>query len=520
MSLPTRITNNGLAAPTDAAPGETRHVRVAIVGAGFSGLGLAIRLKQEGIEDFAVLERAGDIGGTWRDNTYPGCACDVPSHLYSFSFAPNPDWSRTYSPRREIWDYLRHCAVLYGIIPHIQFNTEVRDAAWDEVDQRWRITTSKGMLTADIFVLGNGPLSEPRLPDIPGIETFAGTLFHSGRWDHTHDLTDERVAVIGTGASAIQVVPRIQPQVGHLTLFQRTPPWILPRNDQAISERDKALFHALPLTQRLQRVRIYLRNELTALFMVYKPEMMKKAEALSLHHLEKQVADPELRAKLTPTYTMGCKRILLSDDFYPALTQDNVEVATERIREVRPHSIVTVDGVEREVDTILVATGFHVTDMPAAGYVRGRGGQTLAEVWRDSPQAYLGTTVSGFPNLFLMIGPNTGLGHTSMVYMIESQLAYVLDCLRLMERRGLKAVEVRTEAQAAYNDEIQRRLRGTVWMSGCKSWYLDAHGRNTALWPGFTFEYRWRTRRFDAASYELALTNVPSGVVVSQSTAS
>ncbi len=510
-----RKTTTDTVAPTGATPGEARHVRVAIVGTGFSGLGMAIRLKQQGIDDFVVLERADDIGGTWRDNTYPGCACDVPSHLYSFSFAPNPDWSRSYSPQQEIWEYLRHCAKLYGVIPHIQFNTEVQSAAWDEIDQRWRITTTAESLTADLFVLGNGPLSEPRLPDIPGLDTFAGTRFHSAQWDHAHDLSGERVAVIGTGASAIQFVPQIQPRVGHLALFQRTPPWILPRKDQAISEQDKARFRALPLAQRLARARIYLRNELTALFMVYKPDMMKKAEQLSLHHLEKQIADLELRAKLTPTYTMGCKRILLSDDFYPALTQDNVEVVNDRIAEVRPHSIVTADGVERPVDTIIIATGFHVTDMPAAGYVRGSGGRTLADVWRDSPQAYLGATVAGFPNLFLMIGPNTGLGHTSMVYMIESQLTYVLDCLKLMERRGVKTVEVRPEVQQAYNDAIQRRLQGTVWLSGCKSWYLDAHGRNTTLWPGFTFEYRWRTHRFDTASYELSPVRVPSDAVSS-----
>jgi len=512
-----RKTTTDTAAPADAtAPGETRHVRVAIVGTGFSGLGMAIRLKQQGSDDFVVFERAGDIGGTWRDNTYPGCACDVPSHLYSFSFAPNPDWSHSFSPQQEIWDYLRHCAMPYGVIPHIQFNAEVQGAAWDEAEQRWRITTSKGGYTADLFILGNGPLSEPRLPDIPGLDTFAGTLFHSAQWDHAHDLSGERVAVIGTGASAIQFVPQIQPQVGHLMLFQRTPPWILPRKDQAISRRDQALFTLLPMAQRLARARIYLRNELTALFMVYKPDMMKKAEALSLHHLEKQIADPVLRAKLTPTYTMGCKRILLSDDFYPALAQDNVEVVTDRIAEVRPHSIVTADGVERPVDTIIVATGFHVTDMPAAGYVRGRGGRTLADVWRDSPQAYLGATVAGFPNLFLMIGPNTGLGHTSMVYMIESQLAYVLDCLKMMERRGVKAVEVRPQVQQAYNDAIQRRLQGTVWLSGCKSWYLDAQGRNTTLWPGFTFEYRWRTRRFDAASYELTPARVGAASTVAR----
>jgi cation diffusion facilitator CzcD-associated flavoprotein CzcO len=484
-----------------------QQARVAIVGAGFSGLGLAIRLKQQGIDDFVVLERAGEVGGTWRDNTYPGCACDVQSHLYSFSFAPNPNWSHEYSPQPEIQEYLRDCTRRFGIIPHICWNAEVLDASWDEEQQQWHITSSRGKLTAQILVLGNGPLSEPSIPPIPGLERFEGTVFHSARWRHDYDLTGKRVAVIGTGASAIQFVPHIQSQVGHLALFQRTPPWILPRLDHPISERRRRLFRALPLLQRFSRSAIYFQREMLVPGFTGRSRLLQRGEALALHHLERQVADPTLRTKLTPNYRLGCKRILLSDDFYPALTQENVEVVTDRIREIRPASIVTEDGMERAIDTIIFATGFHVTDMPAAAYVHGHDGQTLADAWRDSSNAYLGTTVAGFPNLFLMIGPNTGLGHSSMVFMIESQLAYILDCLRQMDRRGAKAVEVQSQVQNAFNAELQRRMSHTIWTSGCSSWYLDANRHNTTLWPGFTWEYRRRTRRFDVANYRLTGTS-------------
>ncbi|MGH2517428.1 MAG: flavin-containing monooxygenase, partial [Ktedonobacterales bacterium] len=339
----------------------------------------------------------------------------------------------------------------------------------------------------------------------PGLDRFAGTLFHSAQWDATYDLTGKRVAVIGTGASAIQFVPHIQPKVAHLTLFQRTPPWILPRLDRAITRRERLVFHALPLAQRLERAGIYFQREISVLALVYRPAAIRSTERLALRHLCRQVADPALRGKLMPTYTMGCKRILLSDDFYPAVTQPNVSLVTERIREVREHSIVTGDGQERDVDAILCGTGFHVTDMPAAQYISGRGGVTLAEAWRDGPEAYLGTTIAGFPNFFLLIGPNTGLGHSSMVYMIESQVAYILDCLCQMRQRGARVVEVRQIAQTAFNAEMRRRMRGTVWASGCSSWYLDAGGQNTTLWPGFTWEFRRRTRRFDAASYDLGV---------------
>jgi cation diffusion facilitator CzcD-associated flavoprotein CzcO len=480
-----------------------RDVRVAIVGSGFAGLGMAIRLREAGVEDFVVLERADDVGGTWRDNSYPGCACDVPSHLYSFSFAPNPDWTSTFSPQPEIWGYLRDCAQRYGVMPHIRFGHELLDARWDDDAQRWRLRTSRGDLTAQALVLGTGPLSAPAIPELPGLERFEGTTFHSAAWDHDHDLDGERVAVIGTGASAIQFVPQIQPRVGRLHVFQRTAPWIMPRPDRPLAPFERRVYRALPAAQLLMRAGIYWARESFVIGFRH-PRAMRLGQRLALRHLHRQVSDPDLRRTLTPTYRMGCKRVLISNDYLPALGRENVEVVTDAIREVRPRSIVTADGTEREVDTIVFGTGFHVTDMPAAERVHGRDGRSLAEVWDGSPQAYLGAMVAGCPNLFFLVGPNTGLGHNSIVFMIESQCNYVLDALRLMDAGGAAELEVRPEAQAAYNARIQEQMRGTVWTSGgCASWYLDAQGRNTTLWPSFTWPFRARTRRLDPAHYEL-----------------
>ncbi len=408
-----------------------------------------------------------------------------------------------FSPQSEIQHYLQDCARRYGILPHICWNSEMLDAKWNEDEQCWHITTAQGKLHANILVLGNGPLSEPALPNIPGLENFQGVVFHSAQWKHDYDLTGKRVAVIGTGASAVQFVPQIQPKVMQLTLFMRTPPWILPRMDHPIPEWQRKLFRVMPLAQRLVRARIYWRNELIARGLVYQPGLMEQGMKLGRRYLERQIPDPVLRAKLTPNYTLGCKRILLSDDFYPSLSQPNVEVVTDRIREVRANSVVTEDDKEYEVDTIICGTGFHVTDAELPERVHGRDGQSLATEWQQGPHAYLGTTVSGFPNLFIMIGPNTGLGHNSMVYMIESQLNYIMDCLRVMERQNLRAVDVRPEAQVAFLAEMRRRTKGTVWASGCRSWYLDARGQNTTLWPGYTFEFRRRTRHFDAKQYNV-----------------
>jgi cation diffusion facilitator CzcD-associated flavoprotein CzcO len=464
---------------------------------------MAIRLKQAGRDDFVIFERASDLGGTWRDNTYPGCQCDVESNLYSYSFAPSPTWSRTYAPQAEIWDYLRACAARFGLGEHIRCQHEVQSATWDDSAARWRIETTRGPFSADVLVAAVGPLSEPSLPAMPGLDEFPGPVFHSAAWDHDVDLTDKRVAVVGTGASAIQFVPRIQPRVGRLSLFQRTPPWVLPHRDRPVRGFARALYRAVPGWQGLVRAGVYWSRELFVRpFM--KPSPNSLPERLARSHLEKQVADPELRARLTPRYAIGCKRILISNDYYPAIQKPNVELITDEIREVRGRSIVTTDGDEREVDVIILATGFRVTEMPFARRVTGRDGRCLADQWSGSPAAYRGTAVAGFPNLFFLLGPNTGLGHTSVLVMVEAQLRYVMGCLGHLERSGMAALEVRREAQDAFNADVQSRLRDTVWNAGgCRSWYLDPTGRNTTIWPGMTWPYVRLLRRFDPAAYHL-----------------
>jgi cation diffusion facilitator CzcD-associated flavoprotein CzcO len=480
------------------------HVHVAIVGAGFSGLGMAIRLKQEGYQDFVVLERATDPGGTWRENTYPGCACDIPSNLYSFSFAPNPNWSHLYPPQPEILDYLHDCIQRFEIAEHMRWQCELLKASWQEKTGCWLLATTQGTLRADILIAGQGPLAEPSLPHLPGLNNFTGTLFHSAQWRHDYDLQGKRVAVIGTGASAIQFVPQIQPLVSHLTLFQRTPPWIMPRGDYQVSARRQRLFRRLPLTQRLARAWLYWTREVTVLGFVYHSGLLKGGARIAQRHLAQQVANPDLRARLTPHYTLGCKRVLVSDDFYPAVCQPNVEVVTEAIHEIRAQSIVTTSGQEYTVDAIICGTGFHVTDTTFLQRIYGQHGLSLAEQWQTGISAYRGTTVVNFPNLFLMIGPNTGLGHNSMIFMIESQISYILNCLSLMQRRHVQAVSVLPEKERAFNKALQERMRNTVWVSGCTSWYLDANGCNTAIWPDFTFAYWRQMRHFDLDAYQLS----------------
>jgi len=476
------------------------HFQIAVVGSGFAGIGAAIRLKQAGFHDFVVLERADAVGGTWRDNTYPGCACDVESHLYSFSFAPNPHWSRLFSPQTELHAYLDDCARRFGVVPHIRFGHQVLSSTWLEDSQCWRLETTRGAFTADVLVAGSGALSEPSTPRLPGLNSFAGKVFHSARWDHTHPLNGKRVAVIGTGASAIQFVPAIQPQVAQLTLFQRTPAWVVPRFDRAVSAREQRVFAALPIAQKLVRLGTYLRRE-TFVVGFRAPPIMRVVERYALRYLERTVKDPVLRQKLTPSFRMGCKRILISSDYLPALTQPNVQVVTDGIREVRPQGVVTHDGVEHAADTIIFGTGFQVAGHPSAHITRGRSGRTLAEAWQGSPKAYLGTMTVGFPNLFLLTGPNTGLGHNSMLLMIESQLNLLVGALEHMRDQRVSALEPRPELQASYVAELDRKLASTVWnKGGCASWYLDETGRNSTLWPGFTLAFR-RRARFRAAEY-------------------
>jgi cation diffusion facilitator CzcD-associated flavoprotein CzcO len=480
------------------------HHRVAVIGTGFAGLGAAIRMRQAGITDFVVFERAEEVGGTWRDNTYPGAACDVPSHLYSFSFAPNPGWTESFSAQPEIQAYLQDCADRFGVRPHVRFRHTVEAIVWDDAAQHWRIDTDRGSWTAAVVINGMGALSEPSIPDLPGLDRFQGAMFHSARWDHDHDLTGKRVAVVGTGASAIQFVPQIVDQVAQLDLYQRTPPWIIPRRNRRIRGWERRLYRRFPRLQQLVRAAIYWGRELYVLGFRGPERFMKIPEKIARRLLAEQVPDPALRATLTPDYTIGCKRILIASDYYPALSRPHVDVIPCGVGEVREHAVVGADGVERPADTIIFGTGFHVTDYPAGKLIRGRDGRRLTDVWADGMESYVGATVAGFPNLFLMTGPNTGLGHTSMVYMIEAQLDYIIDCLQRMDRHGIATVEVRPEVQRAYNVRVQERLEGTVWTTGgCSSWYLDDTGRNTTLWPDYTFRYRRRTRRFDPRDYVL-----------------
>jgi cation diffusion facilitator CzcD-associated flavoprotein CzcO len=492
---------------TTETPALPSEVDVAIVGSGFSGLCMAIKLREAGMDDFVVLERGDAVGGTWWFNTYPGCGCDVPSHLYSFSFAPNPDWSRTYSKQGEIEAYLQRVARDFDLGRFVRLGTTVTGSAWDEDEQRWHVETDRGSLSARVLVSAAGALSDPATPELEGLERFQGHTFHSARWDHDYDLKGKRVAVVGTGASAIQFVPAIAPDVAQMHVFQRTAPWIMPHSDRPISVRERQLYRRFPVLQRLVRGGIYSARELLVLGFVKQPRLMKVVERLARKHMDRQISDPELRRKVEPGYTIGCKRILPSNQWYPALGRDNVELVTDGIAEVREHSLVTGAGeeVEVEVDAIIFGTGFKVTDMPVARCVRGRAGRTLEEHWDGSPRAHLGTTVPGFPNLFMLLGPNTGLGHSSMVYMIESQVAHVMGALEEMRRRGAATLEVRAEAARDFNAALDEQMKDTVWSTGCKSWYLDDTGRNSTLWPDWTFAFRRRAARFEAADYELGI---------------
>jgi cation diffusion facilitator CzcD-associated flavoprotein CzcO len=497
--------------------GLVEHHKIIIIGSGFSGLGMAIKLKESGERDFVLLEKEQGVGGTWRVNHYPGCACDVPSHLYSFSFEANPQWSRMFAPQQEIKAYLEHCARKYNILPHVRLGTELTGMRWDDARQLWRISAKDGKrYTASIVVSGMGGLAIPAYPNLNGLENFQGKMFHSQQWDHDYDLKGKRVAVIGTGASAIQFVPHVQKQAAKMDLYQRTAPWIMSKPDRAMTWVEKNLFQRFPAAQRALRDGIYWALESRVLAFVINPRIMAIAKRQALQHIRKQIKNPELRKKVTPDYTIGCKRILMSDEYYPALDAPNADVITTGIKEVRANSIVTVDGVERPVDAIIFGTGFKATDPVPPGVVFGRDGVDLGERWKTGPEAYKGTTVAGFPNLFFLMGPNTGLGHNSMVYMIESQIAYVLDALKTMNKKQLTSIEVNQKAQDSFNAEIQSKMTGTVWSEGgCQSWYIHpVSGKNVTLWPGFTWQFRQQTRRFDAGAY--ALTDNKTTVVTSE----
>ncbi|HMD40358.1 MAG TPA: NAD(P)/FAD-dependent oxidoreductase [Candidatus Acidoferrum sp.] len=492
--------------PSQNSNGSEIAVDVLIIGGGFSGLCMAIKLLEARMNSFLLLEKSDDIGGTWYDNRYPGCACDIPSHLYSFSFEPSPDWSRMYPGQPEIHAYLKRCVKRYGLAPHIRLDTPFHEATWNQVEGLWHATAGEGMkIRARVIVSGVGALHVPQYPKLKGIERFAGPTFHSSNWDHNVSLDGKNVAVVGTGASAIQFVPQIAPRAGKLSLFQRTPPWIVPRIDFPISEKWKRRFRSIPLFMSAFRQFIFWQQEVRVLGFLGNQFVRGQATAIARHQLEKQIKNPQLRAALTPNYELGCKRVLVSNDFYPALARPSVELVTDSIEEVREHSIATVDGTERPIDVLIYGTGFRATEPLIGIRLFGRNGVEIHDAWRDRMSAYLGITVSGFPNLFLLLGPNTGLGHNSVVLMIEAQVNYTMSCLQLMKRRKRHILEVRPETQERFVEDIHRRLQGTVWQSGgCKSWYQDQRtGENTAIWPGSVVAYVRRTKYASLADYEL-----------------
>ena len=481
------------------------HTRVAIIGSGFSGLGMAIRLKEEGRHDFRIFEKEAGVGGTWRVNHYPGCACDVQSHVYSFSFEPNPEWTRMFAPRDEIRAYLEHCADKYRIRPHIHLSTALNRAEWDEDAALWGLQDEHGnRYTANMLISGMGALSTPTYPNVPGRERFEGKAFHSQDWDHDYELRGKRVGVIGTGASAIQFVPELQKQASHLKVFQRSAPWIMPKPDRPIRPWERALFRRVPSAQALQRKTLYWMLEARVLPMLINPKLLRFARVVARRHIHSQISDPALRRKVMPDYEFGCKRVLMSNNYYPALDSPNVDLVTDDIQEITETGIRTADGQHHELDAIIYGTGFKATDPVPNGLIKGRNGQDLQELWREGPEAYKGAAVHGFPNFFMIMGPNTGLGHNSMVYMIESQIQYALDALRTLEKRDLDWVDVKPRQQTRYNQNLQSRLDGSIWTDGgCTSWYLHPEtGKNVALWPDFTFRFAQQTRHFDPAAYE------------------
>jgi cation diffusion facilitator CzcD-associated flavoprotein CzcO len=488
-----------------SAEGLPSRADVVIIGSGFAGIGMGIKLKQAGRDDFVILEKATDVGGTWRDNDYPGCTCDVPSFLYSFSFEQNPYWSRMFSPRDEIWEHLARCVDKYGLRPHLRLGAEVTGAEYDESTARWAVEVNgSDLIDAKVLVSGVGALHVPKTPALPGIETFEGASFHSSRWRHDVDLDGRRVAVIGTGASAIQVVPSIASRVEQLDVYQRTAPWITPKPDRPIGAREQAFYARHPRMQRAVRAGVYWAMEARGAGFALTPRAMRWLERGSRRYLERKVPDPELRARLTPDYQIGCKRILLSRDYLPALQRDNVELVISGISRVTPRGIVDVAGVERPTNVIVFATGFEVPGSLLEMKVVGRGGAVLNDAWaHGGAAAHLGIAMSGFPNLFLLLGPNTGLGHTSVVFMIESQIRYIVQALELMDDTCADGLEVRAEVEAAFVDRVRSKLAGSVWQSGCTSWYQDDRGRNIAIWPHFTWRYWLQTRRLDPADFHL-----------------
>lgn len=480
-------------------------VDTAIIGSGFAGLAMAIQLQRAGLDNFRIYERADELGGTWRDNQYPGAACDVQSHLYSLSFEPNPLWSRMFACAEEIQAYVLHCVRTYDLRRRTRTNTTIVRADYNEETGRWLLRAADGhTIDARAIVSGTGGLSQPALPKIAGIDRFAGALFHSAQWDHSIDLRGKRVGVVGTGASSIQIVPAIASEVAKLTVFQRTPAWVLPKPDREISEREQNLYARFPILQRLQRARLYAKLDPRSVAFNNFPVLMKPFELEAKWHIRSAIKDEALAQALTPKYHIGCKRILMSNDYYPAMARDNVDLQTGTsgaIQEIVEEGILTADGTLHELDIIVMATGFQTGDSLAPFPIYGRDGQSLTECWGINAEAYKGTTVHGFPNLFILVGPNTGLGHSSMILMIEAQVGYTLQALQLLKSRGLRSLEVSRSAQSRYNERLHARLEKSVWATGCNAWYTNSEGRNTTMWPGTTTEFIYRMRDFDQDAY-------------------
>ena len=474
-----------------------KEASVVIVGAGFAGLGMAIRLRQAGVDDFVLLERVDKVGGTWRDNTYPGAACDIPSHLYSYSFAPNPHWSRHFSGSDEILGYIEHLVKQYGLRDKIHFQQDVTDARFDETKGQWRVDTRQGdVWQGRAVVMAQGPLSNASFPDIEGLTDFKGKRIHSARWDHDYDFSGKRVAVIGTGASAVQIIPELAKTAGTLKVFQRTPAWVIPRPDYATPDWNKALFEKLPLTRKAMRQALYWTHETMALAVIWNSPLTRLAERLSLMHLRSQVKDDWMRRQLTPDFRIGCKRVLLSNDYYPALQRDNVDLITWPIARIAENGVRTCDGIEHQFDCIVFATGFDVPKSGTPFPIRGLNGRELGEEWSGGARAYKSVSVAGYPNLFFTFGPNSGPGHNSALVYMEAQLDYAVEGIRRILDHDLKILDVRESVQQRHNRHLQKRLARTNWNSGCKSWYLTEDGYNATMYPGFASQYRRQMSRF------------------------
>lgn len=482
-----------------------QHVKTLIVGTGFSGLGMGIALKRRGDNDFLLIERADDVGGTWRDNTYPGAACDVPSHLYSFSHRLNPDWSRTFSPGNEIQEYLQSCAREEGLLPHTVFHANMTEAHWGAEEQRWHISTSAGDYTAQFLITGTGHLADESFPAIPGLESFTGELFHSARWNHEVSLEGKRIGVVGTGASAIQIVPELAKTASELTVFQRTAPYIIPRQEREYTEGEKRLFHRDPETMRQLRSQLFWEGENSYAQRRAVPQFLEAGKNMALQHLANQVDDPDLRAKLTPDYEPGCKRVLISNTYYPALQAPVTTLEASALQRIEGSTVIAASGATYDIDILVFATGFEATEPPYAQLVNGKDGLNLSEHWEQGMQAYDSVAVAGFPNLFSINGPNTSLGHNSIVYIIESQVNYILGAIDYVAANQAASIEADPAAEEAYVEKIQRHAQGTVWINGgCKSWYVDERsGRLTLIWPDFGYAFRDENGEFSPAGYAL-----------------